>query len=205
MSSSSAVRNIAGSMRPNFSSGDFALDESLARFVSKQMPGTGKAPLIKKLDQTSVVPLSKAKKIGDGSAREYVIRSSTELKLLVANLSMHLPENLRKWILVSIDRIYDEDAWYEEDALISNKSFNSMLSFLCFVNVSKLPSLGVADSGEVMCSWDINDHRLALFVQNNPKMVKLKYFPLLNPAAAKLFSGNLVDAGKWLSDHNICL
>lgn len=184
---------------------DAATDEALRRFITKPVNGTGYSPVARKLTSTAIVPLEKAKKIADSSGREKVLQSSIELKALVANLSMHLSEKMRLYLLSAIDEIYDEDAWYEDDHLISNKSFNSMLSFVCFVNVVKLPSLGVADSGEVMCSWDVNGYRLSLFVQNNPKLVKLRYLCLTEPTSIKVFSGSLLDAGNWLKDQNICI
>jgi hypothetical protein len=103
-----------------------------------------------------------------------VIDSSIALKKLVSGVSRYLNDETRVQLIKSIDRIYSRNSWDLSDRLISLASFNSFLSFLCAYEVTALPALAVADSGEIYVSLKFPRCRLMLCFKNQPKGVEWK-------------------------------
>jgi hypothetical protein len=93
---------------------------------------------------------------------EQLFDNAASLKILVSEIAMHLGIRWRDSIRLQIDSLLDIDAWEEESSQVDIWTFRTFLRFVVFSSPTKLPSLGVAQSGTFLASWDHNDQRVSV-------------------------------------------
>ena len=84
---------------------------------------------------------------------ERLFRASAELKVLISQVSMHLPEAWRLRVFRQLDGLYDIEAWDDADPLIDPGSFATFLRTILFHGPLGLPGLGIGPNGALLLGW----------------------------------------------------
>jgi hypothetical protein len=87
------------------------------------------------------------------SLPERLFRASAELKVLISQVSMHLPEAWRLQVFRQLDGLYDAEARDDTDPLIDPRSFMTFLRTILFHRPLGRPGLGIGPSGALLLGW----------------------------------------------------
>jgi hypothetical protein len=93
---------------------------------------------------------------------ERLFNVSAALKILVSQISMHLPDDWRRRLFQKIDHLHDPDNWEPSDAMMQQDSFMSFLGLVLQIGPINRMSLGVSDNGHLLAGWIENEDSLTL-------------------------------------------
>ena len=82
------------------------------------------------------------------------------VKLLMAQVAMHLDTEWRSRIFEQLDDLLDAEDWHEDDDPIKASSFETFLRMIIFHNPSRRPGFGVSNRGYLIAAWTSGSDRL---------------------------------------------
>lgn len=99
----------------------------------------------------------------DAIARSQRSPQEGSLKMIqdaISDVSMHLPQDFASGLNRQFANLMDEDAWEEEDELISVDALTAFLLTLLHTRTNRRPGIGTNGRGSVTASWRADDSRL---------------------------------------------
>ncbi len=84
------------------------------------------------------------------------------VKLLTAQVAMHLDTEWRNRIFEQLDDLLDAEDWHEGDDPIKASSFETFLRMIIFHNPSRRPGFGVSNRGYLIAAWTSGSDRLTI-------------------------------------------
>jgi hypothetical protein len=98
--------------------------------------------------------LEKLSKISDSEKiMERLFGVSAQLKILVSQVSMHLPEDWRRQLFRKLDDLLEPENWDESDTLVNPNSFMAFLRLILQIGPVGRASLGVSAEGHFLVGW----------------------------------------------------
>ena len=84
---------------------------------------------------------------------EKVFDHAVLLKVLLAQYTMHLNNQFRERTFLEIDRLLNDQDWYEEDTFPNEPSFRSFVSWSIYTSEFDWTSLGISNDGNTLVAW----------------------------------------------------
>ncbi len=112
--------------------------------------------------QTLDRPIQKLAKVeaADKPLPEKLYDALARVKLLTAQVAMHLDTEWRSRIFEQLDDLLDAEDWHEDDDPIIASSFETFLRMIIFHNPSRRPGFGVSNHGYLIAAWTSGSDRL---------------------------------------------
>lgn len=95
----------------------------------------------------------------DLSPLETRLRSVQET---ISDVSMHLPKGFAPGLNRQFANMMDEDAWEDEDELVSPAALTAFIQTLIQTGTKRRPGIGTNGRGSVTASWSAGDNRLIM-------------------------------------------
>lgn len=96
------------------------------------------------------------------SLEERLFDNAAELKIALSKIVMHLTPKWRTIIFRQIDSLLDLDSWQDDSAFVQKSTFTTFLRFITFAKPTRLPSLGVSLTGNILAAWNTGNQRIAV-------------------------------------------
>ena len=97
------------------------------------------------------------------SLEEQLFNNAADLKIALSEITMHLTPEWRKFIHRQIDFLLDLDNWQDDDStFIQKTTFTTFLRFIIFTKPTRLPSLGVGLTGNILAAWYEGNQRVTI-------------------------------------------
>lgn len=97
----------------------------------------------------------------DSDINANLYRNLTDLKLLTAEIAMHLSSSERNSIFKALNRLLDVKNWDNESNLIDTSAFRSYLRFIIFSRPTRTANMGVGKNGTLLAAWRRNSNQVA--------------------------------------------
>ena len=119
--------------------------------------------------QTLYRPIYKLTKVetADKPLPEKLYDALARVKLLTAQVAMHLDAEWRSRIFEQLDDLLDAEDWHEDDDPIKASSFQTFLRMIIFHNPSRRPGFGVSNRGYLIAAWTSGSDRLKIECRPN--------------------------------------
>ena len=111
-----------------------------------------------------------ASEIADKPLPEKLYDALARVKLLTAQVAMHLDTEWRSRIFEQLDDLLDAEDWHEDDDPIKVSSFETFLRMIIFHNPSRRPGFGVSNRGYLIAAWTSGSDRLTTECLPNDKV-----------------------------------
>ena len=101
--------------------------------------------------------------IGKPAATSQRSPQESSLKMIqdsISDVSMHLPHGFAAGLNRQFANLMDEDAWEEEDKLISSGALTVFLTAILYTGTNRRPGIGTNGWGSVTASWRADKNRL---------------------------------------------
>ena len=85
-----------------------------------------------------------------------------EIQETISNVSMHLPEGFAGGLNRQFANLLDDDAWEEEDELITPTALRSFILLLIVTSTKRRPGIGTNGEGSITASWSNGENRLVV-------------------------------------------
>ncbi len=109
-----------------------------------------------------------ASRIADKPLPEKLYDALARVKLLTAQVAMHLDTEWRSRIFEQLDDLLDAEDWHEDDDPIKASSFETFLRMIIFHKPSRRPGFGVSNRGYLIAAWTTGSNRLTIeFLPND--------------------------------------
>ena len=106
--------------------------------------------------------------IADKPLPEKLYDALARVKLLTAQVAMHLDTEWRSRIFEQLDDLLDVEDWHEDDDPIKASSFETFLRMIIFHKPSRRPGFGVSNRGYLIAAWTTGSDRLTIeFLPND--------------------------------------
>ncbi|ANB33278.1 hypothetical protein M2324_003603 [Rhodovulum sulfidophilum] len=80
----------------------------------------------------------------------------------ISEISMHLPKGFTAGLNRQFANLMDEDAWENEDELVSPNALATFILVLLSTKTSRRPGIGTNGRGSITASWTEGDNRLTI-------------------------------------------
>ena len=119
--------------------------------------------------QTLQRPAYKLTKVeaADKPLPEKLYDALARVKLLTAQVAMHLDTEWRSRMFEQLDDLLDAEDWHEDDDPINASSFETFLRMVIFHNPSRRPGFGVSNRGYLIAAWTSGSDRLTIEFRSN--------------------------------------
>ncbi len=102
------------------------------------------------------------------TAEERLFNATATVKMLTAQVAMHLSKEWRDKLFSQIDSLHDLEEWYEDDKPIDHFSFACFLKAILYIRPQRHPGLGLSNEGNLVAAWTISRDRLTIeFLAND--------------------------------------
>ena len=109
-----------------------------------------------------------ASSIADTPLPEKLYDALARVKLLTAQVAMHLDAEWRSRIFEQLDDLLDVEDWHEDDDPVKAASFETFLRMIIFHNPPRRPGFGVSNRGYLIAAWTSGLDRLTIeFLPND--------------------------------------
>ncbi len=107
-------------------------------------------------------PIYKRAKVeaADKPLPEKLFEALAQVKLLTAQVAMHLDTEWRSRMFRQLDDLLDAEDWHEDDDPIKASSFETFLRMIIFHKPSRRPGFGVSNRGYLITAWTSGSDRL---------------------------------------------
>ncbi len=102
------------------------------------------------------------KVVGIETLESKLFDNAAELKIALSQIAMHLNSQWRDLIRDQIDALLDAHNWEDDSAFVTKTTFITFLRFIVFANTTRLPSLGVGSTGNMLAAWRKGEQRIAV-------------------------------------------
>ena len=141
--------NLLFSLSPAVGEDAETISNSLIEIQERQILGRP----IYKLTEVEAADKPLPEKLYDALAR---------VKLLTAQVAMHLDTEWRSRIFEQLDDLLDAEDWHEDDDPIKVSSFETFLRMIIFHNPPRRPGFGVSNRGYLIAAWTSGLDRLTI-------------------------------------------
>ena len=114
------------------------------------------------LDRTIHKLVEEADSIANKPLSERLYDSLARIKLLTAQVAMHLDTEWRSRLFEKLDDLLDAENWHEDDDPIKTSSFDTFLRMIIFHSPSRRPGFGVSNRGYLIAAWTTGSDRLTI-------------------------------------------
>ena len=102
------------------------------------------------------------------SLEERLFDATASVKILTAQVAMHLDREWRNKLFAQLDSLHDIEDWDPEDEPIRTGSFATFLKAMVQIKPQRRPGLGLTHNGCLIASWTVDKDRLSIeFLQND--------------------------------------
>lgn len=103
------------------------------------------------------------------SVAESLFDATSAVKILTAQVAMHLDREWRTKLFRQLDSLHDLSEWEPGDSPIQQSSFATFLKAICHIRPSRRPGLGLTSAGHLIATWTTSkDDRLTVeFLPND--------------------------------------
>ena len=106
--------------------------------------------------------LSLSPKGSDKPLEERLFDATANVKILTAQVAMHLDREWRDRLFLQLDSIHDPDEWEEQDSPIQHVSFSTFLKAIFEIKPKVMPGLGLSNGGNLVAAWTSDRTRLTI-------------------------------------------
>jgi hypothetical protein len=100
--------------------------------------------------------------IGRRKQEQQVFDRLVTMKVLTANLAMHLDRAWRSGLFQQLDDLLDAEDWDFSDRLPSEESFRTLLRMVIYLAPERRPALGATSNGNIIAGWIKGRDRLTI-------------------------------------------
>lgn len=111
---------------------------------------------------TYKLPEGETNSIDDLPLPEKLFDALAQVKLLTAQVAMHLDAEWRNGIFEQLDDLLDAEDWHEDDDPIKASSFETFLRMIVFHGPSRRPGLGLSNRAYLIAAWTSGLDRLTI-------------------------------------------
>jgi len=104
----------------------------------------------------------------NNSLEERLFDATASVKILTAQVAMHLDREWRNKLFAQLDSLHDLEEWDPDDEPIQAGSFATFLKAMVQIKPQRRPGLGLSHSGYLVAAWTSGKNRLTIeFLQND--------------------------------------
>ena len=109
------------------------------------------------------------KSTATSSIEESLFDSTAAVKMLTAQVAMHLDREWRTKLFRQLDSLHDPLEWEPSDSPVQESSFATFLKAICDIKPTRRPGLGLTTAGHLIAAWTTErDDRLTIeFLPND--------------------------------------
>jgi hypothetical protein len=96
------------------------------------------------------------------STEERLFDSLSRVKVLTAQVAMHLQREWRDRLFRQLDNLLKPEDWHEADEPIQEESFSTFLRTIIHLHPGRRPGLGLSDRGYLIAAWTAGADKLTL-------------------------------------------
>lgn len=102
------------------------------------------------------------------SIEERLFDATATVKILTAQVAMHLDREWRQKLFRQLDSLHDPAEWEPGDLPLQQSSFATFLKAICQIKPKRRPGLGMTSSGHLIAAWTTGQDRLTVeFLAND--------------------------------------
>lgn len=102
------------------------------------------------------------------SLEERLFDATASVKILTAQVAMHLDREWRNKLFAQLDSLHDLEEWDPDDKPIQTGSFATFLKAMVQIKPQRRPGLGLSHNGYLVAAWTVGKDRLTIeFLQND--------------------------------------
>jgi hypothetical protein len=102
------------------------------------------------------------------SLEERLFDATASVKILTAQVAMHLDREWRNKLFAQLDSLHDLEEWDPDDEPIQTGSFATFLKAMVQIKPQRRPGLGLSHNGYLVGAWTVGKNRLTIeFLQND--------------------------------------
>ena len=102
------------------------------------------------------------------SLEERLFDATASVKILTAQVAMHLDREWRNKLFAQLDSLHDLEEWDPDDEPIQTGSFATFLKAMVQIKPQRRPGLGLSHNGYLVAVWTVGKDRLTIeFLQND--------------------------------------
>lgn len=94
------------------------------------------------------------------SVGERLFDATAAVKILTAQVAMHMSSEWREKLFHQIDSLHDMDEWDVDDKPVERSSFASFLKAMIYIRPQRYPGLGLSYDGNLVAAWTEGQDRL---------------------------------------------
>ena len=110
--------------------------------------------------QSPLSPASLSIASGGIAIEERLFDATSIVKMLTAQVAMHMDKQWRDKLFSQIDSLHDLDEWDEDDKPVKKSSFATFLKAILQVRPQRNPGLGLTYEGCLIAAWTIGKDQL---------------------------------------------
>ena len=100
--------------------------------------------------------------IADKTLEEKIFDATASVKILTAQVAMHLDAEWRSKLFKQLDALHDIEGWDDEDEPIQTASFSTFLKAIVEIKPNRRPALGLTHNGYLVAAWTVDKDRLTI-------------------------------------------
>ncbi len=106
--------------------------------------------------------------LAERSLEERLFDATANVKILTAQVAMHLDREWRDKLFRQLDSLHDPDEWEQDDEPIQQTSFATFLKAIVQIKPTRRPGLGLSHGGHLIAAWTTGLDRLTIeFLPND--------------------------------------
>lgn len=106
--------------------------------------------------------------LNEKSIEEKIFDATASVKILTAQVAMHLERELREKLFRQLDSLHDPVGWEPGDLPVQQSSFATFLKAICQIRPKCRPGLGLSSAGHLIAAWTAGEDRLTIeFLAND--------------------------------------
>lgn len=96
----------------------------------------------------------------ENSVEETLFDATASVKILTAQVAMHMDRKMRDKLFTQIDSLHDLNEWNNDDKPVEASSFATFLKVFLEIKPDKHPGLGLTFDGHLIAAWTTGKDRL---------------------------------------------
>lgn len=104
------------------------------------------------------------------SIEEQIFDATATVKILTAQVAMHLEREWREKLFQQLDSLHDPIGWEPGDLPVQQSSFSTFLKAICQIKPKCRPGLGLSSSGHLIAAWTVGEDRLTIEFLTNDRV-----------------------------------
>jgi len=106
--------------------------------------------------------------LAEKSLEERLFDATASVKILTAQIAMHLDREWRNKLFAQLDSLHDLEEWDPDDEPLQTGSFATFLKAIVQIKPQRRPGLGLSHNGYLVASWMVGKDRLTIeFLKND--------------------------------------